>query len=50
MGMNWNQLDPIGVARFCLLERDIPRLSKAGMPSRSEGWGGAEREPGRAKH
>jgi hypothetical protein len=28
----------------------IPRLSKAGMPSRSEGWGGAEREPDRAKH
>jgi hypothetical protein len=27
----------------------IPRLSKAGMPSRSEGWGGAEREPYRAK-
>jgi hypothetical protein len=23
---------------------------KAGMPSRSEGWGGAEREPDRAKH
>ena len=30
--------------------RNIPRLSKAGMPSRSEGWGGAEREPDRAKH
>ena len=30
--------------------RPIPRLSKAGMPSRSEGWGGAEREPDRAKH
>jgi hypothetical protein len=30
--------------------RAIPRLSKAGMPSRSEGWGGAEREPDRAKH
>jgi hypothetical protein len=28
----------------------IPRLSKAGMPSHSEGWGGAEREPDRAKH
>src|SRR5215470_795694 len=28
----------------------IPRLSKAGMLSRSEGWGGAEREPDRAKH
>jgi hypothetical protein len=45
--MNWNQLDRAPrrglsrrVARLCLLEQDIPRLSKAGMPSRSEGWGG----------
>jgi hypothetical protein len=38
--MNWNQIDRARVARLCLLERDIPRLSKAGMPSRSEGWGG----------
>src|SRR5215471_17322890 len=30
--------------------RAIPRLSQAGMPSRSEGWGAAEREPDRAKH
>ena len=37
----------------CLLPKvtlPIPRLSKAGMPSRSEGWGGAKREPDRAKH
>src|SRR5262249_28139671 len=27
----------------------IPRLSQAGMPSRSEGWGGTQREPDRAK-
>ena len=26
-----------------------PRRSNSGMPSRSEGWGGAEREPDRAK-
>jgi hypothetical protein len=32
-----------------LESRVIPRLSKAGMPSRSEGWGGAKREPDRAK-
>src|SRR5262249_53214303 len=38
--MNRNQLDRARVARPCLLERAIPRLSKAGMPSRSEGWGG----------
>ena len=38
--MNWNQVDRSRIARLCLLERDIPRLSKAGMPSRSEGWGG----------
>jgi hypothetical protein len=25
---------------LCKQERIIPRLSKAGMPSRSEGWGG----------
>src|SRR5215471_17590696 len=38
--MNWNQLDRARFARLSVLERDIPRLSKAGMTSRSEGWGG----------
>src|SRR5262249_44304552 len=38
--MNWNQLDRTHVARLCFLERDISRLSKAGMPSCSEGRGG----------
>jgi hypothetical protein len=43
--MNWNQVERAcgrfhrRVARLCL-EHAIPRLSKAGMPSRSEGWGG----------
>jgi hypothetical protein len=32
----------LGVARGCAVQSTlpIPRLSKAGMPSRNEGWGG----------
>jgi hypothetical protein len=33
---------------FC--GKRFPALVRRGMPSRSEGWGGAEREPDRAKH
>jgi hypothetical protein len=41
---------PRACGRVCSNDvKAIPRLSKAGMSSRSEGWGGAEREPDRAK-
>ena len=43
-------LQPHSQSEWCSGKRvRSPRLSQAGIPSRSEGRGGAEREPDRAK-